>query len=520
LDILTYQRMKQFLLFTIFLLTWNLCPVSSQLITNFIFQNTTIKDQVRFSKLYLPIDQHTEFKPELYPYSIWVSPIYAVTSLSNTVELCAKGKEQISKVIPELFNSSLVTDYCQQYLCSNETPLFVRLSKNTSYSESFRTSAHNLHVSVNRICLQCDLTYNQNFTNTSCPWVMKNYCNHCSSASTCIYFEREQGLCYDSSTGHYYQQDDFTHKVLFWIFMYASPVFFLIISILQLILTILFLVIPEIFFIVDNFKENRTLYTWKDKVRLIFSISNQIKFIIIVMLLIGIVTIIIDLIVPWMFVKVFLVPILYSILYFVFILITILWFHIVQEMDAYSTKPLATVAKIIYVISIVFLILIDFIIIFFYISYAYIDNYDRKIFIYFLGVFGLWYPTLCFLCAILIFISGFLIIYKVQTNKMLKEQYGGCLGVFVKLKFSRFMVFAALDMILWGILSVNTNLQFIIGKDYLSNALFMLSFPFYSFGISLTIGIVMFGFFDKMRFVKMFEICCGRFCRKYFNVEK
>jgi hypothetical protein len=508
LDQNSFLRMKLILL--LIFLTCNLHHVFSQVITKFIFQNTTIKDQIRFSKIFLPIDQHTEFKPDLYTYSIWVSPIYTVNSLSDTVELCSKGKDQISKVIPELFNSSSVVDYCQQYLCSIETPLFLRLSQNNSFSEKFRISAHNLHVSVNRICLQCDLTYNQNFTNTSCPWVMKNYCNHCSPDSTCIYFEKELGLCYDYSTGHFYQYDDFTHKVLFWIFMYVSPICFLIISVFQLVFTILFLVIPEIFFIVTNFKENRALYTWKDKVRLIFSLSNQIKFIIVVMLLIGIVTIIIDLIVPWLFVKVFLVPVLYSILYFIFILITILWFHIVQEMEAYSTKPLATISKVLYVFSFIILFAIDLIVIFFYMSYAYIDSYDRKFFIYFLGVFGLWYPTLCFLCAFLIFISGFLIIYKVQTNKSLKEQYGGCLGVFVKLKFSRFMVLATLDMILWGILSVNTNLQFIIGKDYLSNLLFMLNFPFYSFGISLTIGIVMFGFFDKTRFLKMFEICCKK----------
>jgi hypothetical protein len=507
--------MKQLFWVTI-LLAWNLFPVCSQLITNFIFQNTTIKDQVRFSKLYLPIDQHTEFKPELRSVSIWVSPIYSVYSFSDTVELCAKGKEQISKVIPELFNSSLVTDYCQQYLCSNETPLFVRLSKNTSYSESFRTSAHNLHVSVNRICLQCDLTYNQNFTNTSCPWVMKNYCNHCSSASTCIYFEREQGLCYDSSTGHYYQQDDFTHKVLFWIFMYFTPICFLIVSIFQIIMTILFLVIPEIFFIVENFKENRALYTWKDKFRLILSLSNQIKFLILAMLVVGIITMIVDLIVPRFFVKILLIPIMFTFIYFVFILVTILWFHIVQEMDAFSTKPLATIPKILYAISMITLFLINFIILIFYFGYAYIDHYDRNIFIYFVGGLGFWYSALCFVCAFLIFISGFLIIYKIKTNEILKKEYKGCLGVFIKLKFSRFMVFATLDMILWGVISMNTNFQLIIGKDYLSNAMYLMNFTKYAFAISLTIGIIILGFFDRHKFVKMLQIY-NLCCRKCFK---
>ena len=183
-------------------------------------------------------------------------------------------------------------------------------------------------------------------------------------------------------------------------------------------------------------------------------------------------------------------------------------------MHAYSTKPLGIIPKIIYVISMISLIFIIFIQILFYMGYAWIDKYERIVFIYLNGVWGLFFPALCFVCSFLIFISGFLIVWKVQTNPVLKEEYGGCLGVFLKLKFSRFMFAASINMTFWGFLAINSCLQFLIAKDYLTNEFFMLGFSIYSIGIIITISILIFGFFDWKKFKEMFLICCGCCCKK------
>jgi hypothetical protein len=471
-------------------------------VPNYLFQNITLGHNSKFSHIFLPEFASTSFEPEVTDYTVWVAPYRPIYSLDGSIELCQDAQTKLRNAEPQTFNNSNIPNFCEKYLCSQTKPSFLTQAQNTSLGSFERKNFEQLHILVNRICLQCEITIPQNFTNGTCPWVEKNYCL-CTSTSQCIYYKPNFNLCYDWASKVFYHRDDFSHKVLFWLYMVYATIYLLISSVFLSILNCFCLILPEIFKLFKNFTTTENNWTWKDKVRALFSISNQIKLLITISLTLSFLMCVVDLIFPSFFIKPFIVPLNFGVFFVCFLLITVLWFHIIEEMKSFAKRKLSLRNTIFYFVSGVFIIFICFLELLFYVGYSYIDSFQRKIFIYFVGGWGFFFPLIGIVTPMMISLSAIIIVVRVYLNKTLREDYGGCCQIFIKLKFSRFMIFIDINMLVWALLAINTMFQFIIGKDYISNSWYMVSFPIYSVGISATIFIIMTGMFEFQYFKGM-----------------
>jgi hypothetical protein len=471
-------------------------------VSNYLFQNVTLGQNSKFSHIFLPEFASTSFEPEVTDYLVWVAPYRPIYSLEGSIELCQDAEFKLRNTEPQTFNNSNLPNYCQKYLCSDSKPSFLVQAQNTSLGPSERKNFYQLHILVNRICLQCEITIPQNFTNETCPWVEKNYCV-CTPTSQCIYYQPYLNLCYDWASRVFYHRDDFSHKVLFWTYMIYATIYLLISSVFLSILNCFCLILPEIYKLYVNFTSKENNWTWKDKLRALFSISNQIKFLITISLTLSLFMCVVDLIFPSFFVKPFIVPLNFGLFFVCFLLITVIWFHIIEEMKSFAKRKLSLRNTIFYFVSVVTIIFVCFIEVLFYIGYSYIDSFERRIFIYLVGGWGFFFPLFGFVTPMMISLSAIIIVVRVYSNKTLREDYGGCCNICVKLKFSRFMFFIDINMLVWALLAINTMFQYIIGKDYISNSWYMLSFPIYAVGISATIFIIMTGMFEFQYFKGM-----------------
>eukprot|EP01080_Neovahlkampfia_damariscottae_P003686 gene3686-6500_t len=477
--------------------------LNAQGITNFLQKNLT-GEAGRFTKIFLPKKHYTEFIPEITDEHIWVAPILPIFTLSTSIELCQDAKNQLTDA-DSIFNTT--TNFCSEYFCGANEPLFSKNGKNNTLPSSFQKYSNNLHIMAHRLCFQCEHTKTQNFRNKTCPWVSTNYCK-CTSSSECIYYEWNLNLCFDYSTGHFYHKDNFVHKVLFWVYNLYSSIILLVFSVILFLFNFVFIFLPEVFTIKLKLKQKKDSHrTFCQKLSIVFSLSNQIRFFNFLISVICILMSIADLALLELFLKSFIIPICFGVIFICFILISILWFHFIEEMKSYQHRKLSIRSKIIYGISVICIPIIFMLEVIFYALYGFVDDWKRKIFIFFVGSWGIWFPFLFFLSSLLISISGIVIAIKIYTNPVLKEDYGNIFNLFIKLKFTRFMLIANLNMMFWGILTLNLVFQFLIAKDYISNAWYMLTFPVYSVGVISTSFIILFGMLNWKDFKFMITSC-------------
>jgi uncharacterized membrane protein len=173
-----------------------------------------------------------------------VAPSKKINGYSATIDICADFEKSVLTLNP----SWNLTNYCEQYFCTNSTPYFMNHT-NFGAIGGAKLDPANAHTSMHRLCSQCSATVNQSFSSmnvSKCKWFDTEYCNNVCVDSTCVYFEETMSICYVSEIEQFLFRNDGTHRGLVWLYIYYTSILVFILSVVELMVSFVMLVIPEI----------------------------------------------------------------------------------------------------------------------------------------------------------------------------------------------------------------------------------------------------------------------------------
>jgi hypothetical protein len=208
---------------------------------------------------------------------IYKAPIHSIITTSQIVELCSSAKDILA--------SNNFTN-CRDYFCGDIPPLPYRMSRNMTLSGDIQKSAMEIHVVAHRFCLQCSIS-NQNFTNTSCPWVDKTYFgDKCDArgvypSTIPIWFNATLSVCYDRITNVFVAKNDYTHWSLLPFYLFWNSLLIFILNILFLVYTVILIVIPYTVHAIYRYRDS-FLSPTSEKIAIFF---NFYHFYILIMIL-------------------------------------------------------------------------------------------------------------------------------------------------------------------------------------------------------------------------------------------
>lgn len=203
----------------------------------------------RLDAIFLPISEEFVIYGQVYHNThVYKTPIFSMDSESIIVELCGQAKTMLEQDDPILFRDDV--NSCTNYFCGITQPEYLSKSLNTNYTIYQRRNYTDYHILVHRYCLQCSNS-NQNFTNTSCPWVNRDYFeNRCDSNSLGnaipIYYNSVLPICFDMTKNVFLGRNDFNHHVLLQFYLFWNSLILMILYIIAWVYLVFLLVIPSI----------------------------------------------------------------------------------------------------------------------------------------------------------------------------------------------------------------------------------------------------------------------------------
>lgn len=372
-----------------------------------------IQNGTRFEKIYLPQVNET-WRNEIGSYEIYFTPFSNLKDYSSSKELCESVQIELALYDKNLWNNSQVIDPCFRYFCQ----------RNASYQNSL------LHYGAQRLCTQCSLTENQNFSaSTTCRLFYKDSCDDCSPQSTCIYYDYDFPLCYRSKENRFYRMDDFTHLTLLPMYYEGFPIINLITGILFLISYVFLLVIPNIIYKYYESREKSSL----EKMKILFSLPNQTIIIFTFTSILSILGGVADLFATYFLYDIpsinatgFIYSINGNLMIAGIICLIIYWFFLIKIMDfesSISDEYNSIKYVISYALALCTVIIISFLTILTHSLYIFYDQALRKTWIYVFSAVGILQTILYGFIIIVLFILSVKMLFTLSKNEDTKSNF-------------------------------------------------------------------------------------------------
>jgi hypothetical protein len=430
-------------------------------------------NSTRYTNIFVPTDEADFFHADLYRVDFFASPVIPVGHPKKSDDICSNTEILLRDHYNDLWNNKSMSS-CTNYFCGANIPFLLALGNNMSFSQTDRAIYLNEHMLMHTYCTLCVQTKLENFTNTTCPWVTKDYClPTCSNDSICLYYEYQRPICYQWSDNMFYRYYWNGSIGTYWFYFLAMPSIYVIESVVTLAYVLIFLVVPEIKEIGTRVRELPKGVSLWTKIRNILSIRSQCIVLLMISPMISISCSIIDLS------SIFVIR-LYTLGAFIragIILIVngniiVLWKHICEIADnlpgSDQNPPLSrvnTIALVCYYFACAVFIVSGTT---FYALYTLVDGGDRIFWLYWVGGW-IWTLTICLFVLVVI-----LNIYSIKLwrmyNKGLINQAN-----FMKLKFTRLVFFSSIVLLLAAAVSLEGGFQYVVGRDILSIIGYMLT---------------------------------------------
>lgn len=218
-----------------------------------------------YKEINVPYEYGRTWLPESKQETIIIIPNFVQVPQNITKHDICRDLEVDLETLPlEIWNKTS-TNPCETYFCSGGP-----ISNNSD-----------IHIGLHRYCTQCVATIAQNFTFTlskrNCSAFERDYCKgFCLETSTCIYYKKNQPLCYHWDIDYYYGRDDYLHMHLAYFTTVTRLYILLPICTIIYLFTLFSFIVPELVYCVKFIRAN-AITKCSERFKVIFGLRSQIR---------------------------------------------------------------------------------------------------------------------------------------------------------------------------------------------------------------------------------------------------